>query len=108
MCACGALALSLVPWAFGTSLAGLDGDTLGGGGRIQAACLTLAAWLASLAAGAAAFAAARGALLADAHGAGRAAGARRLVERQGVGWSLVRGLAGRAGVAAARLGVGRE
>lgn len=108
----GSLALALVPWAFGPSLAGLDGGTAGGGGRVQAACLVLAAWLAALGAGAAAAAAARGALLADAHGVRGEGGAEedakkaRLVERKGVSGALLRGLAGREGVAAARLGSG--
>jgi hypothetical protein len=116
VCGCGALALALVPWAFGTSLAGLDGESAGGGGRIQATALAAAAWLAAMAAGASAAAAARAALLADAHGSPWPGAATRrgggdalpagssLAVARGAWPVLVRAFAGRAGVAAAKLG----
>jgi hypothetical protein len=112
VCGCGALALALVPWAFGTSLAGLDGEGPGGGGgRVQATSLALAAWMAAAAAGAAGSAAAGAALLAQTHGVGveEAGGARKqlLVTARGVWPAVVRACAGRAAVDAARLGVGR-
>lgn len=45
--ACVAVAASLVPWGFGASLRQLDATLPGAGGRVQAAALAAAVWLAA-------------------------------------------------------------
>ena len=42
-----AVAAALVPWGFGASLRQLDATVAGAGGRLQAAALALAVWLAA-------------------------------------------------------------